>query len=1482
MLIFHRLCTNRYALVDPPFPDSPFQRTAMSKRILPLFSLAICLLTSAIASISVSADEPIEVIFLGDNGHHQPQLRYRELAPVLKRRGIELTYTDDMNVLDEARLKNADALLVYANIDNISEKHAKALLSYVSNGGGFVPLHCASFCFRNNPEVVKLIGAQFKRHGTGVFRTSIVKPDHELMAGFTGFESWDETYVHHLHSEEGRTVLEVRTDNEGSEPWTWVSTHGKGKVFYTAWGHDSRTWTNPGFQNLVERGIRYVTGRDPSAAGKFVMDRPFDVPEMTEKRKDVKPFSYVDVGREIPNYLPSERWGTQGDPMTTMQEPLEPAESLKHVVTPKGFHVELFASEPDLEGKPICMAWDERGRLWVAETYDYPNELQPQGQGRDRIRICEDTNGDGKADKFTVFAEKLSIPTSIAFYKGGALVQDGTETIYLKDTNGDDVADERKVLVTGWALGDTHGGVSNFVWGFDNWIWGMQGYNASSPVALGKQQQSFRQGFFRMRPDGSEVEFIRSTNNNTWGIGLSEDGLVFGSTANGNPSVFMPIPNRYYERVRSWTPSLTLSSIADSNRFLPITKNVRQVDQHGGYTAAAGHALYTARQYPEAYWNHVAFVTEPTGHLVASFVLKPKGSAFASTNPFNLFASDDEWSSPIMAEVGPDGNVWVIDWYNFIVQHNPTPQGFKTGKGAAYETKLRDKKHGRIYRVIYDEAKPITSPNLAKATPEELVAALKHSVMNTRMHAQRLLVERGKSDIANKLIDLVNDSKVDSIGLNVAAIHALCTLQGLGQLDGKNAAATAAAVKALTHASPGVRRNAVQVLPPTVESSTAIVDAKLHLDPNPNVRLAALLALADLPATSATGSAVAAALVDPINLGDKYIHDAATAAAAHVAGDFLVALVSDTTADDQALAVAGIVAGHFARSDDHSKLGTLLAALEKSPAKSIDAVVAGLEANWNSEKKFPLTPAIETSLEKLMGLASPASSSSIVKLANRWGSEKLAKYSEQIAMKLLETIKDEASDDRQRIDSAKRAVDFQPDSDTLVDSILAAVNPRMTPEASRGILAALRSSRAPALGKKVVDRLPSLSPAAKREALTLLLARPALTNAFLEAVEGGKATLNDLALDQKQSLAAHPDKSVKDRAQKLLASGGSLPSADRQKVLEEFAAVAHNKGDVAKGKEIYKQQCAKCHIHTGEGTAIGPDLTGMAVHPKEELLVNILDPSRSVENNFRSYTVLTADGLVLTGMLASESKTAIELFDAEGKKQAILREDIEQLTASTKSIMPEGFEKTLNAQQLTDLLEFLTARGKYVPLDIAKVASSATDRGMFVELEGPESMMFEDWKPKVFKGVPFTVIAPRDGNVLNAIQLYGPRGPMASKMPRSVSLPCNGPVKTLHMLGGIAGWGSPYGRAEETSMIVRFNYADGKTEDHPLLNGVHIADYIRRVDVPKSEFAFDLRGKQLRYLSINPQRTEPITKIDLVKGQGDTSPVVMALTVESP
>ncbi|MFO0900809.1 MAG: PVC-type heme-binding CxxCH protein [Pirellulales bacterium] len=1449
---------------------------------MPRLLLSLFLWSSLFSAALAAESKPLQVLFLGDQGHHLPAERFKQLAPVLADRGIELTYTEDPNALNPETLGRYQALVVYANIDRIEPRQEKALLDYVEKGGGFVPLHCASFCFRNSDKVVALIGAQFQRHETGVFRTEIVAPEHPLMRGFGGFESWDETYVHTKHNEKDRTVLEVRVEGEHREPWTWVRTQGRGRVFYTAWGHDHRTFSKPGFQNLVERGILWAAGRNPADAGNYLDDQPFPLPRMTPLPSDEGVFTYTDVGKQIPNYTPSKQWGVQGEPFSKMQDPLEPAKSQTRISVPEGFHVELFASEPLIEGKPITMAWDEKGRLWIAETYDYPNELQPEGKGRDRIRVLEDTDGDGRADKSTVFAEHLSIPTSLAFHRGGLIVQDGRETVYLKDTDGDDKADERKVLFTGWALGDTHGGVSNFQYGLDNWVWAMQGYNDSHPVVNGQEQQGFRQGFFRFRPDGSQLEFLRSTNNNTWGLGISEEGLILGSTANRCPSVYMPIPNRYYESVRGWTPSLVLDMISDTYLFKAITDKVRQVDQHGGYTAAAGSALYTARAYPREYWNRVAFVTEPTGHIVGGFVLQRDGADFRSKNSFNLLGSDDEWCAPIMAEVGPDGNVWVLDWYNYIVQHNPTPNGFQTGRGNAYESGLRDKKHGRVYRVVYDAETKQRPLDLSEASPEALVATLSHPTQLWRKHAQRLIVERGQQDVVPGLLKLAADPKVDEIGLNVGAIHALWTLHGLGALDGANPQATAAAVAALRHKSAGVRRNALQVLPREPSSTAAVLEAGLLQDVDAQVRLAAALALADLPASPAAGAAVAAALADPANAGDRWIPDALTSAAAHDSASFLPAVAQAKQPRAKQIEVAGIVAGHYARSGAADGLAALVKSLTAADAKLAEAVVRGLVDGWPADAKPALNEALEADLNQLSARLSPGARGGLVKLATRWGSTRFGQQAAEITAALVATIEDDSKSDDQRIAAATELVAFQADEATPVEQVLDQVTPRTSPALAAGLLQALSGSTSSEAGGKIVERLRGMTPAARTAAIAVLLGRAEWTREMMAGIDRGDLQLADLALDQKQALAAHPDRQLRRQARELLERGGALPSADRQKVLDELLPLTHAAGDAAAGKLVFTKHCATCHTHSGEGRRIGPDLTGMAVHPKEELLTNIIDPSRSVEGNFRVYTVVTEEGQVLTGLLASESRTAIEIVDAEGNKKSLLRDDVAQLVATPKSLMPEGFEKQVSPEELTNLLEFLTQRGQYLPLDLTKAATITSVRGMFYNRENEvERLMFGDWGPKVFRGVPFVLVDPQGGRAANVIMLHGPQGALPPGMPRSVSLPVNSPAAAIHLLGGVSGWGFPYGREPTTSLIVRLHYHDGQTEDHELKNGEHLADYIRRVDVPGSEFAFDLGGRQLRYLSVQPQRTEPIERLELVKGDDVTAPVVMAITVET-
>ena len=247
-----------------------------------------------------------------------------------------------------------------------------------------------------------------------------------------------------------------------------------------------------------------------------------------------------------------------------------------------------------------------------------------------------------------------------------------------------------------------------------------------------------------------------------------------------------------------------------------------------------------------------------------------------------------------------------------------------------------------------------------------------------------------------------------------------------------------------------------------------------------------------------------------------------------------------------------------------------------------------------------------------------------------------------------------------------------------------------------------------------------------------MLARGESAAAFLDAVEKGTVRFDVLDLDQKTALASHPDKVVAERAARLLKQGGGLPDPDRQKVIDEYKGTVSMKGDPANGKKVFTAQCAKCHKHGGEGAQIGPDLTGFAVHPKEEILIHVLDPSRSVEGNFKVYVARLEDGRTVTGLLSAQTKTTVEILDAENKRHAINRSELEgDLMESKKSLMPEGFEKQIPKPEFADLLEFLTQKGKYLPIPLDKVATVVTTKGMFFKENGDaERLVFKDWKPK--------------------------------------------------------------------------------------------------------------------------------------------------------
>jgi cytochrome c553 len=610
---------------------------------------------------------------------------------------------------------------------------------------------------------------------------------------------------------------------------------------------------------------------------------------------------------EVPNY-------ERRPEAVKYQAPLSPKDSMRYTQVPADFDLQLFAAEPDIV-KPIYIAWDERGRAWVAEARDYPHGLVPEGEpGRDSIKICEDTDGDGKADKFTVFADKLNLVTSLVFVNGGILVSEARHMIFLKDTDGDGKADVRQAILPGWGTGDTHAQQSNLGRGFDNWLYGSVGYSNFRGTVGGKDMQ-FGQGIFRFKADGSALEFLHQYNNNTWGFGLNAHGDVFGSTANGHPTFYGYLPAHILNPTQpgagrrgggggggfvggggggGFRPGYRLDdkpgdaaaaapaanvrrlasakSLAPGMRMHPNTPNVRMVDNFGGYTAAAGHAFMVSDALPPRLQGK-ALVTEPTAKLIGIMDIQPDGGGYKATDGGNLLASTDEWMSPIFADVGPDGAVWVIDFYSFIIQHNPTPSvqsaGVQatTGRGGAYQTEnnLRDKSHGRIYRVVWKDAPRSSIKSLSKTKPAELVAALDSGNQFWCLTAQGLIVDNKITEAAPAL-----KKRVRSGTGGKGAIHALWSLEGIGALDKDTHQA------ALLSKDSALRRNAVRALPANEAGRQLFFSSAVIQDPDLITRQVALTKLAEFPTIPAIQTVVAQLPRIPVNSSDSFLNDTLT------------------------------------------------------------------------------------------------------------------------------------------------------------------------------------------------------------------------------------------------------------------------------------------------------------------------------------------------------------------------------------------------------------------------------------------------------------------------------------------------------------------------------------------------------------------------------------------------------------------------------
>jgi putative membrane-bound dehydrogenase-like protein len=928
---------------------------------------------------------------------------------------------------------------------------------------------------------------------------------------------------------------------------------------------------------------------------------------------------------------------------------MSPAESLAAIRVRPGFTVELVAAEP-LVMDPIDIAWGPDGRLWVVEMADYPLGLDGKGKPGGRVRVLEDTGGDGKYDKSTVFLEPIAFPTGLMPWRKGVIISAAPAVLYAEDTDGDGKADVVRPLFTGFAEGNQQHRVNGPRWGLDNWVYLANGDSGGRVKSVKTGQEvDIRGRDLRVRPDEGTIDAQTGQaqygrNRDDWGdwFGCNNSRPLWHYVLNDtdlrrNPFLVPPRPTREVPEIPGAAPVYPVSrTLARFNDF----------DMANRFTSACGSNVYRDDLFGPAFAGNV-FTCEPVHNLVSRLVLTESGVTFtgkraAGEEKAEFLASSDNWFRPTAVHTGPDGALYVVDMYRQVIEH---PQWIPADWQKVLDLRAGHDK-GRIYRVAPAGAPRRPVARLDKMTTAELVAALDSPNGWQRDTAQMLLVWKSDGLAAEPLRRLAETS-----GRPVTRMQALCTLDGIKALT------SADVRRALGDTHPGVRRQAVRLARGLLNDASLADPLLARLDdPDQKVRLELACALGDVPVAKAGPAIATMALA----ARDDYLLAAAFSSLnANNVGPALAALL----ADEKGRATAGpAVEGFFRMAGALGDDATITRA-----AESIGTPPAGAPAPWKMAALAGLLDGLETR---------PA--------ANRPKVEPVAAWLDT-ARKIA--VNEEAGE-AERVAAIRllpRKGDAGRDALPVYAELL---GPRNPPAVQEAALAAVVRIGSPEAADQLLAGWKATSPRLRGRVVDALVSRDAWADRLVRAVEGGKVPVGHIDAAARQRLQRHGNQFIRSRADKLFA-GGTNP--DRAKVIEQYLKDMPAKGNPENGRQVFRKTCAACHRLEDHGHAVGPDLLTTTDKPADWFLTAILDPNRAVEDRYVEYQARTADGRTISGLLAAETGVGITLRAAEGKEETVSRRDLESLTSTGRSPMPDGLEKDVSPQAMADLLAYIAS-----------------------------------------------------------------------------------------------------------------------------------------------------------------------------------------------
>ena len=957
---------------------------------------------------------------------------------------------------------------------------------------------------------------------------------------------------------------------------------------------------------------------------------------------------------------------SQSDETPFPRVPPTPAsQAVKTFQLHKGLRIELVASEPLIES-PVGMCFDEDGRLYVVEMRDYPD--QPEKR-LGRIKLLEDTKGDGHYDKATVFADHLSWPTSVFCYGGGIYVTMSPDMLWLKDAHGGGHADERKVVFTGFGVTtdplNVQGLVNNLNWNLDDRIEGTPSFDGGlvSRPGKGDKPLDLRGRDFSFDP---RDDVIRAENGGgQHGLSFDSFGRKFVCMNNKAVETFM-YDARYGGRnpLYSMPPALVQADAdgPDVYRISPeeawrvlrtklrvsgqVSGPIENGGRSGGYfTGVSGITIYTGDALPEEFRDN-AFIGEVANNVVVREVISPDGVGVvahraADEQKREFLASTDIWFRPVQFANGPDGALYVIDMYRECIEHPwSLPDDIK--KRLDLHSGMD---RGRIWRIVPEGFVPRNPQKLSKASTAELVALLEHPNGWHRETAARLLFERQDPSAVPLLEKLLKESKSP-----IGRVRAMCALEGQGALK------PAHVMIGLNDPDPRVRCRAVLLAEhclrePNFPDSLGEKLKRLADDPDINVRYQLAFSLGESRGTMEILELPLAKIAQH-DIDNRWIQAAVISSAAHLEPS-LFHLISESA---EARSVGG-----------RQFLSQLARIIGQRGGAYINEVLQTIDADLKSgddQAAFSLAQSVREGL-RIAG-----------------GQTQSAGGFEKIISRAKATASDSSAAPAMRIEAVRLlgTTTYEQSSSTLLP-LLDAPQPQDVRAATVEALDHFTSAQ---IAPELIKRFASFPPAVRSAAIAALLRRPERILLMLQAVQSGKMHPSDLTTAQANSLRKHRNATIRELAIKLLPA-----SSLRDSIIQKFQPALALAGNAEHGHLIYQQRCVQCHHLGNEGFSVGPDLTTIRNDGKPKALVNIIDPNREVAPNYVAYLVETKSGESVLGLLDGETATSMTVRQPFGKENVIPRSDITRLESQKLSLMPEGLEDGLSPQDFADLLEFV-------------------------------------------------------------------------------------------------------------------------------------------------------------------------------------------------